>query len=40
MLTRIPNDLSYGMLELCPYWDSLRDDTRFRAIVAALAPKK
>ncbi len=40
MLTRIPNDLSYGMLELCPYWDSLRGDTRFRAIVAALAPKK
>ena len=40
LLARIPSELSYGMLTLHPYWDSLRGDTRFRAIVASLAPKK
>jgi TolB-like protein/class 3 adenylate cyclase/Tfp pilus assembly protein PilF len=36
---RGPNELSYGLLKLHPYWDSLRGDPRFEKIVAALAPK-
>jgi TolB-like protein/Tfp pilus assembly protein PilF/class 3 adenylate cyclase len=36
---RVPNDLSYGLLKLHPYWDSLRGDPRFEKIVASLAPK-
>jgi tetratricopeptide (TPR) repeat protein len=36
---RVPNYLSYGVLKLHPYWDSLRDDPRFEKIVASLAPK-
>ena len=36
---RIPNYLSYGLLKLHPYWDSLRGDPRFEKIVATLAPK-
>jgi TolB-like protein/class 3 adenylate cyclase/cytochrome c-type biogenesis protein CcmH/NrfG len=36
---RVPNLLSYGLLRLQPYWDSLRGDPRFEEIVAALAPK-
>jgi hypothetical protein len=36
---RIPNLLSYGLLKLHPYWDSLRGDLRFEKIVASLAPK-
>jgi len=36
---RIPNSLSYGLLKLHPYWDSLRGDPRFEKIVASLAPK-
>lgn len=36
---RAPNYLSYGILKLHPYWDSLRGDPRFEKIVAALAPK-
>jgi TolB-like protein/class 3 adenylate cyclase/Tfp pilus assembly protein PilF len=36
---RIPNTLSYGLLKLHPYWDSLRGDPRFEKIVASLAPK-
>jgi TolB-like protein/class 3 adenylate cyclase/Tfp pilus assembly protein PilF len=36
---RVPNTLSYGLLELHPYWDPLRDDPRFEKIVASLAPK-
>jgi len=36
---RVPNWLSYGFLELHPYWDSLRGDPRFEKIVASLAPK-
>jgi serine/threonine protein kinase/Flp pilus assembly protein TadD len=35
---RIPNTLSYGLLKLHPYWDSLRGDPRFERIVASLAP--
>jgi tetratricopeptide (TPR) repeat protein len=36
---RVPNALSYGLLKLHPYWDSLRGDPRFEKIVASLAPK-
>jgi tetratricopeptide (TPR) repeat protein len=36
---RVPNVLSYGLLKLHPYWDSLRGDPRFEKIVASLAPK-
>ena len=36
---RVPNTLSYGILKLHPYWDSLRGDPRFEKIVASLAPK-
>jgi len=36
---RVPNSLSYGLLKLHPYWDSLRGDSRFEKIVASLAPK-
>jgi serine/threonine protein kinase/Flp pilus assembly protein TadD len=36
---RAPSDLSYGLLKLHPYWDSLRGDPRFEKIVASLAPK-
>jgi hypothetical protein len=32
-------DLSYGELELMPWWDPLRGDPRFEKIVASLAPK-
>jgi TolB-like protein/Tfp pilus assembly protein PilF len=31
--------LSYGALKLLPFWDPLRGDPRFEAIVASLAPK-
>src|SRR5437763_11026357 len=36
---RLPNELSYGLLKLHPYWDSLRGDPRFEKIVASVAPK-
>jgi len=36
---RAPSTLSYGLLKLHPYWDSLRGDPRFDKIVASLAPK-
>jgi tetratricopeptide (TPR) repeat protein len=36
---RAPNMLSYGLLKLHPYWDSLRGDPRFEKIVASLAPR-
>jgi serine/threonine protein kinase/Flp pilus assembly protein TadD len=36
---RVPNTLSYGLLKLHPYWDSLRGDPRFEKIIASLAPK-
>jgi hypothetical protein len=32
--------LSYGALELLPFWDPLRGDSRFEKIVASLAPKE
>jgi tetratricopeptide (TPR) repeat protein len=35
---RVPNYLTYGLLRLHPYWDSLRGDPRFEKIVADLAP--
>jgi tetratricopeptide (TPR) repeat protein len=38
-MERVPNTLSYGLLKLHPYWDSLRGDPRFEKIVASLAPK-
>jgi TolB-like protein/Tfp pilus assembly protein PilF len=31
--------LSYGSLKLLPFWDPLRGDPRFEALVASLAPK-
>jgi TolB-like protein/class 3 adenylate cyclase len=34
-----PSALSYGQLKLLPFWDPLRGDPRFEAIVASLAPK-
>ena len=34
------NMLSYGCLQLLPFWDPLRGDPRFEQIVASLAPKK
>jgi serine/threonine protein kinase/Flp pilus assembly protein TadD len=36
---RVPNTLSYGVLNLHPFWDSLRGDPRFEKIVGSLAPK-
>ena len=38
-LARVPSKLSYGLLKLHPYWDSLRGDPPFETIVASLAPK-
>jgi hypothetical protein len=35
---RVPNLLSYGVLKLHPFWDSLRGDPRFEKIVSSLAP--
>ena len=37
---RVSNYLTYGLLKLHPYWDSLRGDPRFEQIVASLAPKE
>jgi TolB-like protein/class 3 adenylate cyclase/Tfp pilus assembly protein PilF len=34
-----PGFLSYGKLQLHPYWDPLRGDPRFEKIVASFAPK-
>jgi len=39
VLAKIPAGTTYGDLSLNPYWDSLRDDSRFEKIVASLAPK-
>jgi TolB-like protein/Tfp pilus assembly protein PilF/predicted Ser/Thr protein kinase len=36
---RPPSDVSYGELNLMPWWDPLRGDPRFEKIVASLAPK-
>jgi tetratricopeptide (TPR) repeat protein len=33
------NHITYGHLRLNPFWDPLRGDPRFEAIVASLAPK-
>jgi TolB-like protein len=33
MIENVPNALSYGLLKLHPYWDSLRGDPRFEKIV-------
>jgi TolB-like protein/Flp pilus assembly protein TadD len=37
--TSVPSYWSYGNLLLHPYWDPLRGDPRFDAIVASLAPR-
>jgi hypothetical protein len=37
---RVPNYLTYGLLQLHPYWDTLRGDPRFEEIVASIAPQK
>src|SRR5438552_1390143 len=36
----LPGTLSYGWLKLMPFWDPLRGDLRFKAIVASLAPEE
>jgi tetratricopeptide (TPR) repeat protein len=36
---RPPSTISYGQLKLLPFWDPLRGDPRFEAIVASLAPQ-
>jgi TolB-like protein/Flp pilus assembly protein TadD/predicted Ser/Thr protein kinase len=36
---RCANGAAYGDLKLMPYWDPLRGNPRFEAIVASLAPK-
>ncbi len=36
--TKLPGTLSYGQLRLSPMWDDLRGHTRFKKIVASLAP--
>lgn len=33
-----PSSITFGDLKLSPFWDSLRGDPRFEAIVASLAP--
>jgi tetratricopeptide (TPR) repeat protein len=38
-IQRAPSVLSFGLLKMHPYWDSLRGDPRFEKIVASLAPK-
>jgi TolB-like protein/class 3 adenylate cyclase/Flp pilus assembly protein TadD len=38
-VTRVPSQLSYGLLKLNPVWDPLRGDPRFEKILASLAPK-
>jgi hypothetical protein len=37
---RPPSTVSYGQLKLLPFWDPLRDDPRFKKIVASLALKE
>jgi serine/threonine-protein kinase len=38
--TKLPGShVTYGYLHLHPFWDPLRGDPRFEAIVASLAPK-
>lgn len=38
--TTLPSYWSYGSLLLHPYWDPLRGDPRFQAILARLAPRE
>ncbi len=38
-MIRLPGAPDYGLLRLEPYWDPLRGDKRFEALVASLAPK-
>jgi serine/threonine-protein kinase len=40
LLLKIPSDVNYGVLQLDPAWDPLRDDPRFAEIVASVAPKE
>ena len=37
---RYPSPLSYGDLKLLPFWDPLRGEPCFEAIIASLAPKE
>ena len=37
--TKFPASASYGQLKLHPFWDPLRGDSRFEAIVSRFAPK-
>jgi tetratricopeptide (TPR) repeat protein len=39
MLSKIPNDLSYGDVRFNPCWDSLRNNPRFDKVLASLEPK-
>ncbi len=39
IIAKIPGGPAYGELRYAPFWDSLRKDPRFDAIVASLAPK-
>ncbi len=39
VVTRIPSEVSYGLLRLHPFWDTLRGDPRFTDIMASLAPE-
>ena len=39
VVTKLPGGPTYGELRLAPEWDRIRDDPRFREIVASLAPR-
>jgi len=38
-LTKVPNGLYYGELQREPYWEPLRQDSRFDKLLAELAPR-
>jgi hypothetical protein len=38
LATQLPTRLNYGQLKLHPFWDPLRGDPAFEAIVSSLAP--
>lgn len=38
-VVRAPGLAGYGQLKLLPFWDPLRGDAGFEAIVTSLAPK-
>ncbi len=40
VVAKIPSDVNYGQLKLHPFWDPLRGDPRFDAIVSSLQPQK